>query len=177
MLKDHPLGKMVLAFFLADENRHLFVNCPQRPHLHRLNERDQSAARNIGAHMLGHVLDYRAGTAWEDEATGLTVHAIDQSEIEDELRYIYNDLNNVPLNEARRYEPGYTAADSPDFRGVGPEQHDCFGLDAQAELMAEAIRAYLQDPNYIKTVAPNVAKRIRAAVNTHPELNKIIHFN
>ncbi len=43
--------------------------------------------------------------------------------------------------------------------------------------MAEAIRAYLQDPNYLKTVAPNVAARIRGAINTTPDLNSIIQFN
>jgi hypothetical protein len=45
------------------------------------------------------------------------------------------------------------------------------------ELMGEAIRAYLTDPNYIKTVAPRTAAAIRAAVNAHPELSKIIQFN
>jgi hypothetical protein len=31
--------------------------------------------------------------------------------------------------------------------------------------MAEAIRAYMADPNYLKTVAPKTAAAIRAAVN------------
>jgi hypothetical protein len=43
--------------------------------------------------------------------------------------------------------------------------------------MAEAIRAYMQNPNYMKTVAPNVARRIRAAVNPNPNINTIIQFN
>ena len=43
--------------------------------------------------------------------------------------------------------------------------------------MAEAIRAYLLDPNYLKTLAPNVAARIRAAVNPNPEVNRILQFN
>jgi hypothetical protein len=43
--------------------------------------------------------------------------------------------------------------------------------------MGEAIRAYLADPNYLKTVAPKTAARIREAVNTHPTLSKIIQFN
>jgi hypothetical protein len=45
------------------------------------------------------------------------------------------------------------------------------------EFMAEAIRAYFSDPNYIKTVAPKAAAAIRAAVNNHPTLSKIIQFN
>lgn len=60
---------------------------------------------------------------------------------------------------------------------VGPELHGVRGSDIRAELMAEAMRAYMQNPNYIKTVAPNVARRICEAVNTHPELRKIIVFN
>ena len=43
--------------------------------------------------------------------------------------------------------------------------------------MAEAIRAYMADPNYLKTVAPEVAARIRAAVNTDPILSPHIQFN
>ena len=45
------------------------------------------------------------------------------------------------------------------------------------ELVAEAIRAYLTNPNYFKTVAPNAAAAIRAMVNSHPELSKWIQFN
>jgi hypothetical protein len=43
--------------------------------------------------------------------------------------------------------------------------------------MAEAIRAYMWDPNYLKTVAPKAAARIREFVNTNPQLSKFIQFN
>lgn len=43
--------------------------------------------------------------------------------------------------------------------------------------MAEAIRAYLANPNYLKTVAPDVAARIRSSVNANPELSPHIQFN
>jgi hypothetical protein len=43
--------------------------------------------------------------------------------------------------------------------------------------MAEAVRAYLTDPNYLKTVAPGAAARIRAAWNSNPQLARIMHFN
>ena len=43
--------------------------------------------------------------------------------------------------------------------------------------MAEAIRAYMADPNYIKTVAPQTAARIRQYVNSEPRLNHVIQFN
>ena len=41
----------------------------------------------------------------------------------------------------------------------------------------EAIRAYMTDPNYLKTVAPKTAARIREFVNSHPTLSKNIQFN
>ena len=161
-------GESIVAFFQADKNRHLFSKCPFRPHLNRLHEFDAKSASNILAHMLGHIMDYRAGHLQDDTDAGQAIPAIDQENIDDELRYIYNDLGNVALMEARLLEPSVEPHHKPEYRGFGPEQRGCFGAHARAELMAEAIRAYMQDPNYIKTVAPNVAARIRAAVDEHP---------
>jgi hypothetical protein len=45
------------------------------------------------------------------------------------------------------------------------------------DLWAEAIRASMTDPNYLKSVAPKTAARIRAAVNANPQLAPIIQFN
>lgn len=77
------------------------------------------------------------------------------------LRTIYNDLNN-PQKHGKLF---------------GPEQSGYGRADVRAELVAEAIRAYMTDPNYIKTVAPDVAKAIRAAVNTNPSLSRLVQFN
>lgn len=55
-----------------------------------------------------------------------------------------------------------------------------FGYKVQeepAEYWAEAMRAYMRNPNYIKTVAPKTAAAIRAWVNTHPKVSKFIQFN
>jgi hypothetical protein len=90
---------------------------------------------------------------------------------------VYNDCNNAKLNEERKRNPNVDPHDNLEYRDFGPEQRGCFDVDAQAELMAEAIRAYLQNPNYLKTVVPNVAARIRGAVNANPDLNRIIQFN
>ena len=46
-----------------------------------------------------------------------------------------------------------------------------------AELRAELMRAYMTDPNYLKTVAPHAAASIRASVNADPWLSKIVQFN
>jgi hypothetical protein len=100
------------------------------------------------AHELGHAVDEIAGTI---PATG----------IDGELRAVYNDLNN-PQNYGRPF---------------GPEQSGYAGEKARRELMAEAIRAYKADPNYLKTVAPKAAAAIRAAWNTNPKYARLLHFN
>jgi hypothetical protein len=173
---DSTPGKSIRLFFEAPENKHFFSKCPFRPCLAHLHELDAAHAERISAHMLGHILDYRAGqtsaTLPNEESRGIY-----QDDLNEELRYVYNDSNNALLNEARRLDPGLQPHAAPEYQGFGPEQRACYGADARAELMAEAIRAYLQNPNYLKTVAPNVAARIRAAVNTNPNLNQIIQFN
>jgi len=61
----------------------------------------------------------------------------------------------------------------PEMRGYRPHQ-------VEVELWAEAIRAYIADPNSIKTVAPvapDVANAIRVAVNNNPKLKDVIQFN
>jgi hypothetical protein len=60
---------------------------------------------------------------------------------------------------------------------TGPQHQGYAGEKMDRELMAEAIRAYMTDPNYFKTVAPNAAAAIRAAVNSHPQLSRLIQFN
>ena len=65
--------------------------------------------------------------------------------------------------------PGAQPITPADF-GYKPHQF-------REEYMAEALRAYLTNPNYIKTVAPQMAKRLRDYVNTHPQLSKIIQLN
>lgn len=62
-------------------------------------------------------------------------------------------------------------------RGMTPQGMGYKGDDVDRELIAEAIRAYMRDPNYIKTVAPKTAARIREYVNANPNLNKVIQFN
>ena len=60
---------------------------------------------------------------------------------------------------------------------TGPQHFRYKGDDISREYVAEAIRAYMADPNYLKTVAPNTAARIREFVNENPRLSKTIQFN
>jgi hypothetical protein len=95
-----------------------------------------------------------------------------------EIKTVYNDLNNSYLAKARAQNPDVDPTKTYWGSGVTPEK--TFGYakaDAPAEYMAEAVRAYLADPNYIKTVAPNTAAAIRKAVNSNPRLSRTIQFN
>ena len=176
MSNDSARGNSIRSFFEAPENAHLFSKCPFRTCLAHLHELDAPYVHRVLAHMLGHILDYRAGEASAAHPDA-EIPGISQDGLDDELRYIYNDLNNPVLNDARSLAPDLEPHGRPEYQGFGPEQRGCYGADARAELMAEAIRAYLQNPNYLKTIAPNVAARIRSAVNTNPSLNRVIMFN
>jgi hypothetical protein len=94
-----------------------------------------------------------------------------------ELRAIYNDLNNSYLAKARGKNPDVDPSKVYWGTGVSPERFGYSKADAPSELMAEAVRAYLADPNYLKTVAPRTAAQIRAYVNAHPTLSKFVQFN
>lgn len=107
-----------------------------------------SAAGSVITHELGHAIDEISGN-------------IPTSGLNDELRAVYNDLNN-PQSHGRRF---------------GPEQSGYKGENVGRELVAEATRAYATNPNYLKTVAPKTAERIRQYVNDHPDLRRIIQFN
>ena len=86
-----------------------------------------------------------------------------------ELRGVFNTLNNPS-----RSLGGVDAAAGTLFT---PKDAGFKISEIRRVYIAEAIRAYLIDPNYLKTVAPNTAKAIRAAVNGHPKLSKILQFN
>lgn len=111
----------------------------------------------VAGHEIGHVIDVTAGKI---PTNGLNA----------ELRSLYNTLNN--LNRSR---------DGTEAATWGkPATPQAFGYrsdDIGREHMAEAIRAYMADPNYLKTVAPKTAARIREHVNANPALNRTIQFN
>jgi hypothetical protein len=111
----------------------------------------------VYAHELGHVIDEIAG---QIPTRGLS----------DELKSVYNSLNNP-----NRTRAGLDAA--PTATPMTPQRHGYDKEEVPREYMVEAIRAYMADPNYLKTVAPKTAAVIRAKVNAHPTLSKIIQFN
>ncbi|QCI67513.1 hypothetical protein [Phreatobacter stygius] len=109
-------------------------------------------------------LGHEAGHAVEDFVGILSRgRGINQTGLDRQLRQIYHD--------SRSSTPGQTR------RLAGPEDWGYPASEVPGELMAEAIRVYLLNPNYIKSIAPELAERIRRAVNTHPDLSKHIQFN
>ena len=70
-----------------------------------------------------------------------------------ELSYVYNAM-------ATGAEPTQHLTRPQDFGYTGDH--------IARELWAEAIRAYMANPDWLKTVAPNVAARIREKVNPIP---------
>jgi hypothetical protein len=107
------------------------------------------SAGKVTSHEVGHLIDDLSGR-------------IPTAGLNTELRQVYNTLNTS--RERTRHL-------------TGPQHLGYRGDEIPRELTAEAIRAYLADPNYIKTVAPRTAAAIRAAVNAHPTLSKIIQLN
>jgi hypothetical protein len=123
-------------------------NRPERSILFDKSLPDPDAA-NVIAHEFAHAIDDMAGRIPTD---GLNA----------ELRQVYNTLAT-----GRERTRNLT----------GPQHLGYSNAEAPAEMMAEAIRAYIQNPNYLKTVAPKTAAAIRKAVNGNPRLSKAIQFN
>jgi hypothetical protein len=122
--------------------------------------RDDIAPRHremVQGHELGHVV--------ED-----AVRTIPTTGLEQELKPLYNTLNNPKRTpnglHADPMEPLFT-----------PQDLGYSDVAAPREYMAEAFRAYLTDPNWLKTVAPKTAARIREFVNSHRQWSQIIQFN
>ncbi|GMV00533.1 MAG: hypothetical protein AMXMBFR52_01890 [Burkholderiales bacterium] len=125
--------------------RHIYIDQAQPP---------EKAVR-IQAHETGHLLDDHVFGIMRSGGNKIPIDGL-----HDELRRIYKDLNT-----AGHFKPGRGA--TPIGAGYSPNE-------AGSELMAEAIRAYLRDPNYLETVAPKTAARIREYVNANSNLNKVI---
>lgn len=120
-----------------------------------------SIADGLDAAQTGNVLRHELGHGIEHLTFG---SKIPQNGVAREAAQVYSDLNSA------MYVPKGKIGATPKSQHY-PER------EWEAERMAEAVRAYLQDPNYAKTVSPQLAARIREHVNTNPNLNKTIHFN
>src|SRR5262245_45006558 len=109
------------------------------------------------AHEVGHLIDRAVGTI---PAKGLL----------EELRPLYNTLNNP-----KRSRGGHDA--HPRSKPSTPQRDGYGGPNVYREYITEAIRAYLKNPNYMKTVAPETAAAIRRWANIVPRMGDILQFN
>ena len=114
----------------------------------------------VKGHEIGHIVEILAG--------GKSGKGISTKGLSGELNDIYNGLNNS--NRQNGDAAKWAKAERPKDKGYSKEKRP-------KELWAEAVRAYMENPNYIKTVAPNVAERIRKATKGDPKLSRIIQFN
>ena len=126
---------------------HLFLGLPWR--IQVLDSLPKDKMDIAMAHEVGHAID-----ALSDQ--------IPTKGLEDELDFNYSALRT---NEERK------------FALSRPQDFGYKGEMVERERMAEAVRAYMVDPNYLKTVAPKTAARIRQFVADSPDLTNIIQFN
>jgi hypothetical protein len=110
----------------------------------------------VHAHENGHVI--------------LDANQIPTKDLVDELRAVYNTLNNP-----NRTRDGLDAA--PWARLYGPSSRGYSFKEIPEEYTAEAVRAYMTNPNYFKAVAPNTAAAIRAVANRLRRSKDAIQFN
>ena len=123
-------------------------------------------AQRVIYHEFGHAIDELAGRISTDG-------------IVNDLRRLY-DLGNgggFRTAKARSAAPDAPLPEVPQRYRTRPEDFGYRGDAASRELMAEAIRAYAQDPNFIKSDFPKVAARIRQWANENPRTNRVIQFN
>jgi hypothetical protein len=150
-----------------------YVPASQMPWAFGLTHVDKATDLPIG-------IDLQAGMPLDQEAVthaheiAHAIHAIagkiPTDDLMDELKAVYNTLRNP------KRTPNGLEAD-PLAKPVTPQSRGYTDAQAEREYLAEAIRAYMTNPNYLKTVAPKTAAAIRAAVNPNPTLSKIIQFN
>jgi hypothetical protein len=117
------------------------------PHVKFWNELPGDQVDTVMGHELGHILEEIGGRIRTDG-------------LEDELNLLYSELNT-----GRSGPPLYL----PEHRGY-PDYM------VPREKAAEALRAYVSDPNMMKTVAPKTAAMLRK-YNSHPWFAKYLQLN
>lgn len=129
-----------------------------------LDSLDAARSGRTVRHEFGHALDDLSGPY----SPALRGGALPDDGIKRSLASLYDDLNSpmgpaaVPRPPKKQVTPGYF--------GYRPEQF-------REEHLADAFRAYLTDPNYIKAKWPDVAAHLRKFVNTSPLLKDIVQLN
>lgn len=124
-----------------------------------------AAQDRVIAHELGHAIDRFSSPS--PKAKGESLNAL------------YNETNNGDFVDAYRATGDIekALARSSKARGYTPKSAGYPEDERPKELMAEAIRAYMGNPEAMKQGYPGIAANIRKAVNSHPDLSQHIQFN
>ena len=128
--------------------------------------------RDLAASESGRVLGHEVGHAIAKRAAA----SIPTAGMIQDLRRIYNDLNTSPW-DWRMQRSAKTGEPVERRYWTSPESRGYPAKDVNHELWAEAIRAYMSNPNYLKATSPKVAARIRQYANPNPQTNRYILFN
>jgi hypothetical protein len=122
--------------------------------------RTVSYADDLPSDQANVVVNHELGHVVEDLAYG---RSIPTNGIKKELLSNYEQLN-TPAN----FKPG---------RGATPSTYGYPESQADAELIAEAFRHYISNPNSMKSKFPKTAARLREYINTNENLNEYLHLN
>jgi hypothetical protein len=135
--------------------RRSWANPPDDLRLAKIDRNGRNQKRFIKYRVLARMLDDMTRIPWD-------------SNLEEELRQIYNDLNG-------KVGRGKVV---PRGQQTTPEDFGIKGGDSvYREYFREAFRAAIQDENYLKTVAPKVTARLRKALRDNQLTRKWIRIN
>lgn len=153
----------------------------------RLNTAFRPEVRQrIKRHELGHVIDHIGGRSL-DHLTAIPLG------VRKDFFSIYNEQKNPAYNQERLYNPDLRPENVPKGTGFKPlddgYENEIHKLETETgdvykfidiergELFAEAVYAYLTNPNAMKARYPAAAQYLRDFINTHPDINKYLHLS
>lgn len=169
----------VVGYYRDSEDGENFTPITMNSRYYQSGDKFKEAAIRAERHEMGHLFDDIIGTL-NDSLNAVPV---------DVLRGfydIYNEQKNPYLGFERLRYPQASADDAVPWNGFTPASlgyntvnDETRGLrdHTRRELYAEAVRAYLTDPNAMKAHYPEVAKYLRDMINTNPRLNKYLHLS
>jgi len=137
--------------------------------------------RNSFGEYVPSIGEVRIRDGMSPEATGLTLAHETGHLLDDTLRF-----RNRPIDlegSAVAARKVYSDLAGGDLDAIMPRHFRTpamFGYSqaqARDEYIAEALRAYMQNPDYMKRTAPKLAAAIRGSVNADPHVSKFIQFN
>jgi len=141
------------------------------------NDLSEADVKRVLAHETGHVLHE---TGKRERNSGRVVRDVSPDGIEADM------LENYHSNKTGHYWPVRLTKRGPSLIDpatgeirprYGPREFGYREEELWQEYVAEGLATYMTAPNTIKTLWPETAARLRAFVNEHEELKKVIQLN